>query len=160
MDLVALEAIRALKYRYFRTLDLKQWDEFAETLTDDAQGRYGTHAMGAPLVLDGREAITAFMRENMGQSLITAHVANHPEITVSGETATGSWFFEDTVIATEFDVMIRGAGYYTDAYRRDSAGVWRLSSTAYQRIYESSQSLGDTPSYRLLSNMWSTDQEA
>ncbi|MGV9664051.1 hypothetical protein ACWDUL_04345 [Nocardia niigatensis] len=28
----AFEAIRALEYRYLRTLDLKLWDEFGETL--------------------------------------------------------------------------------------------------------------------------------
>jgi hypothetical protein len=156
MDLAAIEAIRQLKYRYFRTLDLKRWDEFADTLAVDAAGRYGTHALGEPLILDGRDAITAFMRENLGPSVVTAHVANHPEITVDSETATGSWAFEDTVIATEYGVLIRGAGYYTDSYRRDADGQWRIATTGYQRIYESMQSLVDTPSYQLLSNMWAT----
>ncbi|MEU6832585.1 nuclear transport factor 2 family protein [Nocardia beijingensis] len=158
MDLDAIEAVRQLKYRYFRTLDLKQWDEFADTLAADAKGRYGTHAMGEPLQLDGRAAITAFMRENLGPSLITVHIANHPEIVVDGATATGSWAFEDTVIATEYGVLIRGAGYYTDTYRRDADGEWRIASTAYRRIYESMQSLSDTPSFHLLSNMWAPDK--
>lgn len=156
MDLEALEAVRTLKYRYFRTLDLKRWDEFADTLAVDAQGRYGTHAVGGPLALDGRAAIVGFLRENMGPAIVTAHVANHPEITVDGDTAAGSWFFEDTVIATEYGVLIRGAGYYTDRYRRDPDGQWRITSTGYERIYESSQSLADTPSHRLLANMWAS----
>ncbi|WP_405181323.1 nuclear transport factor 2 family protein [Nocardia sp. NBC_01377] len=156
MDLAAVEAVRQLKYRYFRTLDLKQWDEFADTLTEDAAGRYGTHALGEPLTLDGREAITDFMRQNLGPSLVTVHIANHPEITVDGDTATGSWAFEDTVIATEYGVLIRGAGYYTDRYRRDDDGRWRISETGYRRVYESSQALADTPSYQLLSNMWAS----
>ncbi|WP_039797803.1 nuclear transport factor 2 family protein [Nocardia araoensis] len=154
MDLDAIEAVRQLKYRYFRTLDLKEWDEFADTLAVDATGHYGTHAMGEPLHLDGRDAITAFMRENLGPSLVTVHIANHPEIVVDGATATGSWAFEDTVIATEYGVLIRGAGYYTDTYRRDADGKWRIAATAYRRIYESMQSLADTPSFQLLSNMW------
>lgn len=152
-----MEAIRQLKYRYFRTLDLKLWDEFAQTLTEDASGRYGTHAMGEPLVFDGRAAITAFMRDNLGPSVLTVHIANHPEIEVDGENATGSWAFEDTVIATEYGVLIRGAGYYTDRYRRDADGLWRIAETGYRRIYESSQALSDTPSHRLLSNMWATN---
>ncbi|MET7771851.1 nuclear transport factor 2 family protein [Nocardia sp. NPDC005366] len=154
MDLAAIEAVRLLKYRYFRTLDLKQWDEFADTLAQDARGRYGTQALGEPLVLDGRDAITDFMRQNLGPSIVTVHIANHPEITVDGDTATGSWAFEDTVIATEYGVLIRGAGYYTDRYRRDDDGRWRIAETGYRRIYESSQALADTPSYQLLSNMW------
>lgn len=154
MDLAAIEAIRQLKYRYFRALDLKRWDEFADTLTVDAEGRYGTHAMGAPLTLDGRDAITAFMRENLGSALVTVHIANHPEISVDGVNASGSWAFEDTVIATDYGVLIRGGGYYTDTYRLDTDGRWRIATTGYQRIYESTQSLADTPSYQLLSNMW------
>ncbi|WP_433678609.1 nuclear transport factor 2 family protein [Nocardia sp. CA-119907] len=157
MDLDAIEAVRQLKYRYFRTLDLKQWNDFADTLAVDVAGRYGTHAMGAPLTLDGRDAVTAFMRENLGPAIVTTHIANHPEITVDGDTATGSWAFEDTVIATEYGVLIRGAGYYTDSYRRDSDGRWRITATSYQRIYESMQSLADTPSYQLLSNMWAAE---
>ncbi|MBF6227274.1 nuclear transport factor 2 family protein [Nocardia abscessus] len=158
MDLDAIEAVRQLKYRYFRSLDLKDWDEFADTLAVDAEGRYGTHAMGEPLHLDGRDAITAFMRENLGPSIISVHIANHPEIDVDGRTATGSWAFEDTVIATEYGVLIRGAGYYTDTYRRDADGKWRISSTGYRRIYESMQSLADTPSFQLLSNMWAPEK--
>ncbi|MEU2034405.1 nuclear transport factor 2 family protein [Nocardia amamiensis] len=158
MDLDVIEAVRQLKYRYFRTLDLKQWDEFADTLAADATGRYGTHAMGQPLHLDGRDAITAFMRENLGPSVVTVHVANHPEIRVDGETATGSWAFEDTVIATEYGVLIRGAGYYIDTYRRDTDGRWRITSTGYERIYESMQALSDIPSFQLLSNMWASEK--
>ncbi|MCP2275642.1 SnoaL-like domain-containing protein [Nocardia amikacinitolerans] len=154
MDLAAVEAVRQLKYRYFRTLDLKLWAEFADTLAVDAVGRYGTHALGEPLVLDGRAAITDFMRQNVGPTVLTVHIANHPEISVDGDTATGSWAFEDTVIATEYGVLIRGAGYYSDRYRRDADGQWRITETGYRRIYESSQSLADTPSHRLLSNMW------
>ncbi|MFI9508297.1 nuclear transport factor 2 family protein [Nocardia sp. NPDC052566] len=154
MDLAAIEAIRQLKYRYFRALDLKEWDEFADTLAVDAVGRYGTHALGKPLEFDGRAAITAFMRDNLGPSVLTTHVANHPEITVDGEIASGSWLFEDTVIATEHGVLIRGAGYYADTYRRDDDGRWRITATGYRRIYESMQALADTPSYRLLSNIW------
>ncbi|WP_159848723.1 nuclear transport factor 2 family protein [Nocardia sp. CY41] len=157
MDLDAIEAVRQLKYRYFRTLDLKEWDDFADTLAVDARGRYGTHAMGEPLHLDGRDAITAFMRENLGPTLVTVHIANHPEIRVEGDTATGSWAFEDTVIATQYGVLIRGAGYYTDSYRRDVDGKWRIASTEYRRIYESMQSLADTPSFKLLSNMWTPE---
>ncbi|MBF6067693.1 nuclear transport factor 2 family protein [Nocardia farcinica] len=156
MDLAAIEDVRRLKYRYFRTLDLKLWDEFADTLAEDAVGRYGTHALGEPLAFEGRAAITEFMRANLGPAIVTVHIAHHPEITIDGDTATGSWAFEDTVIATEFGALIRGAGYYSDRYRRDADGNWRIVETGYRRIYESSQSLADTPSFALLSNMWAT----
>ncbi|MGW0173247.1 nuclear transport factor 2 family protein [Rhodococcus sp. NPDC003322] len=154
MDMGALEDIRQLKYRYFRTLDLKLWDEFADTLADDVVGEYGTHALADPLVFEGREALAGFMRRTLGPSITTVHVASHPEITVTGNSASGSWCFEDTVIVPDARSLIRGAGYYRDDYRRDRDGRWRITRTSYARIYESLVSLDDIPSHRLLSHMW------
>jgi len=156
MDLEALEEIRRLKYRYFRTLDLKLWDEYADTFTADAVGHYGTKVYGDLAPLEGREAIVAFMQEKLSGEIITMHVAQHPEIDVDGDTAQGSWGFEDTVIVPAFKVLIRGAGYYHDRYRREADGVWRIVETSYDRIYESMQSLDDTPSHQLLANRWAT----
>jgi hypothetical protein len=154
MDLEALEEIRRLKYRYFRTLDLKLWDEYADTFTADAVGHYGTKVYGDLAPLEGRDAIVDFMREKLSGEIITMHVAQHPEIDVAGDDATASWGFEDTVIVPAFKVLIRGAGYYHDRYRRETDGGWRIAETAYDRIYESMQSLDDTPSHQLIANRW------
>lgn len=153
MDLQALEDIRRLKYSYFRSLDLKLWDEFGDTFTADAVGRYGTKVYGDLDALEGREAIVGFMSEKLAGNIVTAHFAHHPEIDIDGDTAEGSWGFEDTVIATEFKALIRGAGYYRDRYRRED-GKWRIAETSYERIYESMESLEDTPSHQLLANRW------
>ncbi len=42
MDLVELEEIRQLKYRYLRCVDLKLWDEIGDVFTEDASADYGT----------------------------------------------------------------------------------------------------------------------
>ena len=154
MDLEAIEAIKRLKYRYFRTLDLKSWEEFGDCLATDIRARYGTQVMKEPVHFDDRESVVAFMSQNLGHGVITVHVAHHPEIEVDGTEATGSWCFEDTVIVPEFQAQIRGAGYYTDHYRKDADGAWRISSTEYERIYEAMTSLADTPSFALLANRW------
>jgi hypothetical protein len=154
MDLEAIEEIKRLKYRYFRTLDLKSWDEFGDCLATDIRARYGTHVMKDPVHFDDREAVVAFMSENLHRGVITVHVAHHPEIEVDGTEASASWCFEDTVIVPEFQAQIRGAGYYTDRYRKDPDGAWRISSTEYERIYEAMTSLADTPSFALLANRW------
>jgi hypothetical protein len=154
MDLVAIEEIRQLKYRYFRTLDLKEWDAFGDCLTEDVVARYGTQAMDKPVHYNSRADVVGFMRDNLGTGVITVHIASHPEITVDGDTATGSWGFEDTVIVQDFKVIIRGGGYYDDSYRRDADGTWRIARTEYQRIYETMTSLDDTPSFKLIANRW------
>jgi hypothetical protein len=154
MDLAAIEAIRQLKYRYFRTLDLKQWEEFGDCLAEDVVARYGTQAMGEPLHFDSRAQVVDYMSSNLGTGIVTMHIASHPEIQVDGDTATGSWGFEDTVIVPDFKVQIRGAGYYRDGYRKDADGTWRIAGTRYERIYEAMTSLEDLPSFKLIANRW------
>jgi hypothetical protein len=154
MDLASIEEIRQLKYRYFRTLDLKEWDAFGDCLAEDIRARYGTQAMPEPLHFDSRADVVTYMSENLGPGVITIHIGSHPEIAVDGDTATGSWGFEDTVIVPDFKILIRGGGYYQDEYRKDSDGRWRISSTKYERIYEAMTSLEDTPSFKLIANRW------
>jgi len=155
MDLVALEEIRQLKYRYLRCVDLKLWDEMAEVFTPDASADYGTRAAGRPLNLRGREEILTYLRESLGPEIITVHRCGQPEIKIEGDKATGTWSFEDTVIAMEHRVLIKGAAFYEDTYRRCDDGQWRISRTGYQRIYEASMSLDDLPSWKLTANRWS-----
>ncbi|RRO18009.1 nuclear transport factor 2 family protein [Saccharopolyspora rhizosphaerae] len=154
MDLVALEEIKRVKHRYLRAVDLKLWHELADTLTEDAVGDYGTEAAGSQLHLVGREEILTFMRDNLGPGIITTHFAGQPEIDVDGDTATGTWVFEDTVIATEFKTIIRGAAFYEDTYRRGSDGQWRISQTGYTRTYEFMHTFDDLPHFNLTANRW------
>jgi hypothetical protein len=154
MDLVELEEIRRLKYRYLRCVDLKLWDEIADVFTEDATADYGTPSAGRPLNLGSRAEIVTFLRDSLGNGIITLHAAGQPEIEIDGDAATGIWRFEDTVIATEFKVVIAGAAFYEDRYRRCEDGKWRISHIGYKRIFESSMSLDDLPSWRLTANRW------
>lgn len=153
--LAALEEIRQVKHRYLRCVDLKLWDEIAGTFTADATASYGTPAMGGKRIdLAGRDAIVAFLRENMGPDIISVHHASQPEITVRGDTAGGTWCFQDTIIATAYDVVIHGAAFYEDRYAREADGQWRIAHTGYQRTYEAMVSLADLKSFRLTANRW------
>jgi hypothetical protein len=149
VDLVALEELRQLKYRYLRTLDLKLWDEFADTLAPDVTADYGEH-----LSFGDRTAVVEFFRTSLGPSIITVHQCHHPEITVDGDTAAGTWYLDDRVIVTEQRMMLTGAAFYDDTYRRCEDGRWRISRTGYRRSYEAVQSLDDVPSWKLTANRW------
>ena len=81
--------------------------------------------------------------------MITVHRAGQPEITVDGDTAHGTWSFEDTVIATQYRVVITGAAFYRDRYERGADGRWRIAHTGYVRTYEAMMSLDDLPSFRI-----------
>jgi hypothetical protein len=155
VDLVELEKIRRLKYRYLRCVDLKLWDEIQDVFTEDATADYGTPSAGRPLKLGSRDEIVSFLRDSLGNSIITLHAAGQPEIEIDGEAATGTWRFEDTVIATEYNVVITGAAFYEDRYRRGADRAWRISHIGYKRIYEATMSLDDLPSWKLTANRWS-----
>jgi hypothetical protein len=153
MDLVTLEEIRQVKYRYLRCVDLKLWDELAEVFTPDATVDYGTQVYGKPLKIAGRDEIVAFLRAKLGPDMITVHRAGQPEITVDGDVARGTWSFEDTVIATEHRIVIAGAAFYQDRYERGADGRWRIAHTGYVRTYEAMMSLDDLPSFRITAKL-------
>jgi len=103
--------------------------------------------------MSGRDEIVAFFRTQLGPGILTAHVAGQPEITVDGDTATGIWSFQDTVIATEFRVVIAGAAFYHDRYERGADGRWRIAHTGYVRTYETMMSLDDLPSFKMIAKL-------
>ena len=160
MDLVTLEEISQVKYRYLRCVDLKLWDEMVQVFTPDATADYGTHAYGKPLKITGRDEIIAFLRAKLGPDMITVHSAGQPEITVDGDTASGTWSFEDTVIATEHRIVVKGAAFYQDRYERGADGRWRISHTGYVRTYEAMMSLDDLPSFRFTARLGTESADA
>ncbi|GAA4642291.1 nuclear transport factor 2 family protein [Gordonia humi] len=139
-DPQTIRAIEELKYRYLRGVDTKDWDLVASTLTADVQTAYGTQMGGRDLTFTDRAGVIEYFRTAMGPTIVTEHRADHPIIEVDGDTATGSWYLQDRVIVPEFDVMIIGAAFYRDEYRRTARG-WRISSTGYDRTYEAVGSL-------------------
>lgn len=155
MDLIALEEIRALKHRYLRSIDLKQWDELAETLAEDATTDYGSPSGGRPLAFTGRDEIVSYMREQLGSGMTTVHHCTSPEITIDGDHATGSWCLSDTVLVPRYEVAIIGSAYYEDRYRRVD-GAWKIAHTGYNRLYEAKLSFADLPSFRLTADMWAS----
>ena len=143
VDLDAVDAIKQLKYRYLRTLDLKQWTEFEETFVPEATADYG-----AGLRFEGRDAIVTFMRDSLGPQMITFHQCHHPEITLDGDAATGRWYLEDKVLMPEHRLILEGAAFYEDRYMRTTDG-WRIAHTGYRRTYESTMSMDGLPGYKL-----------
>ena len=128
-----IEAIKQLKYRYFRALDTKQWDELGRTLTEDATTAYDSGRYS----FQGREAILAFLRDALGSTrMISMHNGHHPEIELtSPTTARGTWYLQDLVIFRDAGSVLQGAGFYYDEYVKVD-GAWKISSTGYERTFE------------------------
>jgi hypothetical protein len=128
-ELLEIERIKALKSRYCRYLDTKQWDKWATLFADDFTFTSGE---------GGREErIQALAAER--QNATTVHHVHSPEIVMTGpETARGIWALHDYVefpeIATTgpakgYRGMI-GAGHYEEEYRK-VGDDWKIS---YMRV--------------------------
>ena len=132
-QLIALEQIKQLKYRYFRTLDCNEWEDFGQTLTEDCIGDYSSGA----LHFEGRDAIVEFMTNNMSSDqFLSMHTGHHPEITFhSNESASGIWYLQDMIVFLAGSRRLYGSAIYKDDYVKVD-GQWLISKTGYERIFE------------------------
>ncbi len=90
-DLVEIELIKRLKYRYLRCLDQKLWDEIEGCFIPEATARYG----GGLYEFEGRDAIMGFLRTSMGAPPCSrATAATTPRSTWmarTGPPGSGRW---------------------------------------------------------------------
>lgn len=141
-----IDAIKALKYRYLRCVDLRLWDELAQTLAPEVTASYGKR-----LTFTGRDEVVEGLKGQMTPDVVTEHHVHHPEIEVDGDVATGRWALQDRVIVPAFDTMIFGGAFYDDRYEKID-GRWLIAKTGYKRTYEAMVNLKDVPSFRLSDN--------
>lgn len=148
-----IEAVKAVKYAYLRCLDTKDWDRIREVFAEDAVAAYSGGAYSAT----GREEIVGFLERNMGsETFHSSHRVSHPEITLAGDTARGTWALHDTVLDSGLGILIMGAAFYEDTYRRES-GRWLIASTGYRRSFEFLVPTSDLPGFTLTASWWGTD---
>jgi hypothetical protein len=130
--LLDIEAIKQLKARYFRLMDLKQWDDWGMVFATDCI----MEVPEADLVNTGRAEIVS----NVSGALVGARTCHHghmPEIEIAGDgTARGIWAMFDYVEWAEQDgtrIGLQGYGHYREEYRRED-GEWRIARTRLERL--------------------------
>jgi uncharacterized protein (TIGR02246 family) len=126
-----LEEIKKLKARYFRGLDSKDWDLYADVFAEDV---VADQSGAGGEVFHGREAFVAYVR---GLTLVqSVHHGHMPEIELtSATTATGVWAMEDFNL-WEDGAQNHGYGHYFETYEKTADGRWRIKTTKlrYLRI--------------------------
>jgi hypothetical protein len=143
-----LEAIRQLKYRYFRALDLKRWDELADCFTADATVSYGAGRYS----FQGRDAILGFLRGALSaeRGTVGLHHGHHPEIVLTGPgSARGTWALHNYLLNEREHRGVRMACVYEDRYVKEG-GTWRIAHTGYVPVFHEEWSRDDSPSLRVL----------
>jgi len=145
-----IDAIKRLKYKYFRTLDTKKWDEMAECFAEDAKTSYS----GGKYSFEGRDTIMSFLKKGLGPHMISMHQGHHPEIELTSDTtATGIWALQDYVIDLKRNTSLFGAAFYQDEYVKVN-GEWKIKFTGYERTFEEVYDRGDIKSLKLTQQMF------
>jgi ketosteroid isomerase-like protein len=129
-----IEHIRRLKYKYVRLLDTGQIEAMGELFTEDATALYVGGSFR--FEIESRASLLKFFLDAFTFDAISHHQVNHPEIDVlSDSQATGIWYLSDYYVDLKTKKATNGAALYHDRYRKEN-GVWRISHTGYERVYE------------------------
>ena len=111
-------------------------------------GGHGKTGRAVCAALDDPVPLVDYLRENVGEGVLTLHQVHHPEIDVDGDIATGRWYLQDKVVVEAFRYALEGAAFYEDRYVRTPDG-WRIRHTGYRRTFELTWSLDDVPSLKV-----------
>ncbi|HET6954494.1 MAG TPA: nuclear transport factor 2 family protein [Acidimicrobiales bacterium] len=129
-----IEAIKQLKARYFRLLDTKDWDGFADLFTEDCEHVLPTAEPRPPV---STSQYLADLQRTLADAT-TVHHGHMPEIVLTGpDEATGTWaMFDDVELRSASGEITRlqGYGHYFETYRRCDDGKWRISSKRNVRL--------------------------
>jgi hypothetical protein len=124
-------AICALKARYCRLLDSKQWDGWRELFTEDYE--LDVSAAGGGPLIKGRDAAMASVLASIGQA-VTAHQVHFPEIELKGGEALAVFPMQDRVIFGAGKPSITGYGHYHDRLVKQN-GAWKIAALKLTRLH-------------------------
>jgi len=137
--LIAIEEIKLLKARYFRSMDTKDWPALQAVFSPDAEldmrGEAADKSKAADGLVVGAANIMPFIR-NAVIDLVTVHHGHMPEIDIlSPTTAKGIWAMEDVLRWPEGAAIktLHGYGHYHETYRRLD-GVWHIQTSRLSRL--------------------------
>jgi hypothetical protein len=120
-----IEAIKNVKYSYWRGADLRLWDLFADQWTEDCVVEIPI--MGEKRV--GRSDVIDFAKGQYDKGNITAfHMGHNPQIEITSDTtAKGIWMLQVYTENRDNNTRMISHGWYEDEYLKGPDGKWRHS---------------------------------
>jgi len=134
LDLEAIELIKQLKARYFRSIDTCDIAMLRDQVfTADASAHFRSPSYD--IKIQGFAAMEEFYLKSFTPGKFGMHQGHHPEIEVSGDTATGIWYLHDIFINLDEKTIYEGSALYADDYVK-VGNDWRIKDSRYDRLLE------------------------
>jgi len=143
--LMDIEAIKQLKYAYFRCVDTANLEELATLIHEDVSVSFigGTYEWK----LQGKQEYLDNIGVSFSTEAVAQHNGHHPEIQMLSETeATGMWYLADNMWILNHKAFTTGTAIYWDRYEKLD-GRWLIRETRYERLYEIGQVLEKNPQF-------------
>lgn len=133
--LVDRAAISDLLIEFARTLDDREWQNYAANYAPD-----GTLSFNGHLAHQGREGLAAFVEAGLGQYAGTHHVSANHAITIEGDVATTRSYLIAGHVFNESEPHRHadGAGWYRCKLRRTDSG-WQFTEVLVEIKYLSGE---------------------
>jgi hypothetical protein len=142
--LAAIEAIKQIKARYWRGVDLCDGELVRSVLAEDCELDYHgccadpqtrvDHLPAMNVTLHGRDQ---WMSDGMARfGIVSVHQGHQADIEISGQdTAKGIWAFTDRMFFPAGGNISRltGYGFYHETYVK-VGGAWQIKTTRITRI--------------------------
>ena len=128
-----IEEIKLLMGRYYRCLDLKEWDELKTCFSPNVVTSY----WDGKLRFNGPDETVGFFAKSMApEFMISQHNCHTPEIhIIDDNTATGRWYLQDYLVLFQKHEGLRGTAIYEIKYEKVN-GEWKILDIGYDRIFE------------------------
>ena len=132
--LEAIEEIRALKARYYRLMDTKQWDELKSLFTRDMK----VITPEGKIYAEGGDTYAAALRNSL-EKAVSCHQNLGGEVEILDEdNAKAIWAMQDVIEWEDRHPQagwksILGLGHYHETYRKED-GVWRIATLTLTRL--------------------------
>lgn len=139
-ELAAIQRIHALKARYFRTMDMKDWAGLEAVFVPDvvADFRESTGQFDDSQLTHGAVNYVTKLAAIL-EHVQTVHHGHMPEITMEGpDRASGVWAMEDKLWVQEGSSLpfswMHGYGHYHERYVRIGE-EWHIQEIRLSRIH-------------------------
>jgi hypothetical protein len=133
-DLVTMEEIKRVKYRYLRAMDTGDMKALPALFTEDVSARFlgGSY----DVTISSKAKLLEYLAASVTPDVVINHNCHHPEIDLTGpDSADGLWYLSDWYYNRTQKRIVRGAAFYRDRYVK-SGGTWKIRHTGYERVFE------------------------